>query len=94
MGISVTLDRVATWTRQVWVFDNDDLRTPFRLAAVFECGRVVKLQEPAPTELQPLLHDRLRSHPVSTLLAADSAKIQSPVAYRQIFPLLLKAGRQ
>lgn len=27
---------------QVWVFDNDDLRTPSRLVAVFEGGRPVK----------------------------------------------------
>ncbi len=32
----------------VWVFDNDDLRTPFRLAAVFENGQPVKLNKPAP----------------------------------------------
>ncbi len=39
----------------VWVFDNDDLRTPFRLAAVFEKGKPVKLNKPVPKWLQPLL---------------------------------------
>ncbi len=39
----------------VWVFDNDDLRTPFRLVAVYESGRVVKLGKPVPRWLRPLL---------------------------------------
>ncbi len=33
---------------QVWVFDNGDLRSPFRLVAVFENGRPVKLHKPVP----------------------------------------------
>jgi predicted ABC-type ATPase len=39
----------------VWIFDNDDLRTPFRLAAVFEGGKAVKVNQPVPEWLQPLL---------------------------------------
>jgi predicted ABC-type ATPase len=39
----------------VWVFDNDDLRNPFRLAAVFEAGRAARLAHPLPKWLQPLL---------------------------------------
>ena len=39
----------------VWVFDNNDLRTPYRLVAVFEGGRLVKLQRPVPRWLRPLL---------------------------------------
>jgi len=39
----------------VWVFDNDDLRTPFRLVAVFEDGRAVKIGTPVPRWLRPLL---------------------------------------
>ena len=42
----------------VWVFDNDDLRTPFRLVAVFESGRIVKLRHPVPGWLRPLLPKR------------------------------------
>ena len=42
----------------VWVFDNDDLRTPFRLVAVFENGRIVKLRRPVPEWLRPLLPKR------------------------------------
>lgn len=39
----------------VWVFDNDDLRTPFRLAAVFEKGKPVKLNKPVPKWLRALV---------------------------------------
>jgi predicted ABC-type ATPase len=39
----------------VWVFDNDDLRTPFRLAAVYERGQAVKLLKPVPKWLRPVL---------------------------------------
>jgi predicted ABC-type ATPase len=39
----------------VWVFDNDDLRVPFRLVTVFENGRLLKLQKPVPKWLRPLL---------------------------------------
>jgi len=39
----------------VWIFGNDDLRMPFRLVAVGEDGRIVKLQRPVPAWLGPLL---------------------------------------
>ena len=39
----------------VWVFDNDDLRRPFRLAAVSEAGRVVRLEKPVPGWLRGVL---------------------------------------
>jgi hypothetical protein len=39
----------------LWVFDNIDLRTPYRLVAIFESGRLVKLQRPVPRWLMPLL---------------------------------------
>jgi predicted ABC-type ATPase len=39
----------------VWIFDNDDLRIPFRLAAVFETGILVKVGQPVPKWLRPLL---------------------------------------
>jgi len=39
----------------VWVFDNDDLLRPFRLIAVFEDGRNVRLDKPVPKWLKPLL---------------------------------------
>jgi predicted ABC-type ATPase len=39
----------------VWVFDNNDLRTPYRLVAIVENGRPVKLQPPVPRWLAPLL---------------------------------------
>ena len=39
----------------VLIFDNDDLRTPFRHVAVFANGRPLQLNEPIPAWLQPLL---------------------------------------
>jgi predicted ABC-type ATPase len=39
----------------VWVFDNTDLRMPYRLVAIAQNGRVVKLQRPVPRWLAPLL---------------------------------------
>ena len=39
----------------VWVFDNDDLRTPFRLVTVYASGRPVQLIRPVPQWLRPLL---------------------------------------
>jgi predicted ABC-type ATPase len=39
----------------VWIFDNNDLRIPYRLVAVFERGRLVKLERPVPKWLAPLL---------------------------------------
>jgi predicted ABC-type ATPase len=43
----------------VWVFDNDDLRAPYRLAAVYENGQPVQLHEPIPGWLAGLHdHDR------------------------------------
>ena len=40
---------------QVRVFDNGDLRHPFRLVAVFENGRPVRMHKPLPKWLRPLL---------------------------------------
>jgi predicted ABC-type ATPase len=39
----------------VFIFDNDDLRTPFRLAAVFQNGRRTFLAKPIPGWLEPAL---------------------------------------
>ena len=39
----------------VWIFDNDNLRSPFRKAAVFEQGRPVSLTKPVPKWLQQIL---------------------------------------
>jgi len=39
----------------VWVFDNSDLRTPYRLVAVVQRGQVMKLPRPVPRWLAPLL---------------------------------------
>jgi predicted ABC-type ATPase len=39
----------------VLVFDNDNLRTPYRLAAVFQNGRATFLAKPVFTWLQPVL---------------------------------------
>jgi predicted ABC-type ATPase len=39
----------------VLVFDNDDLRTPFRQIAIFENGKPVNLADSLPAWLKPLL---------------------------------------
>ncbi len=39
----------------VWIFDNDDLRRPFRLAAICENGRIARLAKPLPRWLRGLL---------------------------------------
>jgi predicted ABC-type ATPase len=38
----------------VWIFDNDDLRTPFRLVAVFESGQSASIHKPIPKWLRPV----------------------------------------
>ena len=53
-----TLANLKTAIRElphVWIFDNDDLKAPFRQVAVFENGRRVTLTEPVPEWLTPLL---------------------------------------
>ena len=40
---------------QVWVFDNGDLRVPFRLVTVCENGRTLQMHKPVPKWLRPLL---------------------------------------
>lgn len=44
----------------VWIFDNDDLRHPYRLVAVYEGGRQEQLNPPVPQWLKPLLPARSR----------------------------------
>lgn len=39
----------------VLVFDNDDLRTPFRQVAAFQNGQSVSLKQPLPKWLEPLM---------------------------------------
>jgi predicted ABC-type ATPase len=39
----------------VWVFDNDDLSTPFRLVAMLEDGHPVEVRKPIPRWLRSLL---------------------------------------
>jgi predicted ABC-type ATPase len=39
----------------VWVFDNDDLRTPFRLVAVCEGGQIARLNRPVPDWMRKVL---------------------------------------
>jgi predicted ABC-type ATPase len=40
---------------QVWIFDNDGLNRPFRLAAICEAGRLLELHPPIPAWLKPAL---------------------------------------
>lgn len=39
----------------VWIFNNDDLRTPFRKIAIFQQGERIFLKQPAPKWLQTVL---------------------------------------
>ena len=39
----------------VWVFDNDDLRRPFRKVAVFEQGTRISMEKPVPNWLRGIL---------------------------------------
>jgi predicted ABC-type ATPase len=41
----------------VWIFDNGDLRRPFRFIARCEDGQITRLQRPIPSWLRPLLPD-------------------------------------
>jgi predicted ABC-type ATPase len=53
-----TLANLATAIRElphVRIYDNGELRVPFRLVAVFENGRAVELHRPVPRWLRPLL---------------------------------------
>lgn len=40
---------------RAWVFDNNDLRRPYRMVAIVEDGRLTKLQRPIPKWLASLL---------------------------------------
>jgi predicted ABC-type ATPase len=46
------LERAIRELPHVWVFDNDQLQTQFRLVAVFENGRLVTLHKPVPKWLK------------------------------------------
>jgi predicted ABC-type ATPase len=39
----------------VWIFDNDDLRAPYRLVAIYESGQITKLHHPVPAWLRSVL---------------------------------------
>lgn len=39
----------------VWIFDNDNLRTPYRQVAVFQNGQCITLKKPVPGWLKPLV---------------------------------------
>jgi predicted ABC-type ATPase len=39
----------------VWIFDNGDLRKPFRLVVICERGKITRLRRPVPFWLRPLL---------------------------------------
>ncbi len=49
------LHRAVRELPHVFIFDNDDLRRPFRLVAVFEMGVRVRLNKPVPKWLKPVL---------------------------------------
>jgi predicted ABC-type ATPase len=53
--ILANLKRALAELPHVWIFDNDDLRIPFRLAAVFESGHAIEVHKPIPKWLTPIL---------------------------------------
>ena len=52
------LHRAIATLPNVFVFDNDDLRRPFRLLAVFAAGRLVRAARPWPRWFRPLIRNR------------------------------------
>ncbi len=52
------LRRAIATLPHVFVFDNDDLRRPFRLLAVFADGRLVRVERPWPRWFRPLAKNR------------------------------------
>lgn len=59
-GYPRILENLRTAVRElphVWIFDNDNLRRPFRLAAICESGRVVQLEKPVPGWLRGVLNE-------------------------------------
>ncbi len=51
----VNLQRAIGKLNHVWVFDNDDLREPYRKVAVFEHGNLVVQEGAVPAWLRPVL---------------------------------------
>jgi hypothetical protein len=63
----------------VWIFDNDDLRTPYRLVAIYERGQMVKLHQPVPRWLRSVLPKK-GLDPLSSKFDALLARMQLPKA--------------
>lgn len=55
----------------VWVFDNGDLRIPFRRVAVFEQGRSKTLQPPVPRWLKAILDRPSRARGTGSRIRPD-----------------------
>jgi predicted ABC-type ATPase len=53
--VLANLKRAVAELPAVWIFDNDDLRHPYRLAAVCENGKPLELHPPVPAWLKRLL---------------------------------------
>jgi predicted ABC-type ATPase len=53
--VLANLKRALSLVPNVWVYDNDDLRYPYRLVAVYESGKRVRFHPPVPGWLKPLL---------------------------------------
>lgn len=66
----------------VWIFDNNDLRTPFRKIAVFEGGRQLFLTKPVPKWLQPLLKKRSASRIQPALLKFETVRGESSNGFK------------
>ena len=53
--VMANLKRALAELPLVWVFDNDEFSNPYRLVAVYECGKAIRLTRPVPTWLKRLL---------------------------------------
>jgi predicted ABC-type ATPase len=53
--ILANLKKAVNELPNVWIFDNNDLRRPYRLVAIVQSGRVVIRHRPIPRWLAPLL---------------------------------------
>lgn len=53
--ISANLRNALREVPHIWIFDNDDLRHPYRLVAIYEAGKPVRLNKPIPRWLATAL---------------------------------------
>ena len=63
---------------EVRIYDNDDLRTPFRQIAVFQNGQAMSVNPPVPRWLEPLSHLVQRVNSTAVFACQRSSDLRSP----------------